>query len=401
MDAFLHGVEVIQLTDGVRPITAQASSIIGLIGTAPYADDTLFPLDTPVRVSTAADLAALSADLPNGAAINAEGTLPQAVAAIFDQARTPIVVIRVEADETLADQQALIVGDAGESTGVYGFLTAQAALGLKPKILIATGFTHQVTGGLANPVVTALKAIANKLRAVVVADGPNDTNAAAIAKAGVEGSERVFLVDPHVKVLDRTGVVATRPASAHIAGAIARSDAERGFHWSPSNFEIFNVLGVSRLIEFGLTDPSTTANALNEAGVATIISLNGFRIWGNRTPAADAQWAFLSVRRTADMIYEAMEASFLWAMDRPISGQLVEDVVGSVQAYLRELKARGAVLGGKAWADPDLNTIASLQAGRLYINFDIEPPAPLERITFRAQREAGYYAELLGDGEAA
>lgn len=397
MPGFLHGVETVELSDGIRSITAVASSIIAIVGTAPFADAAKFPLDTPVLITSLEQAAPLTQTLPANSLINAEGTLPWALAGIFAQAKTPIVVIRVEADAVPADQQVLVVGEAAERTGVYAMLSAQAMTGAKPKILIAPGFTHQqLSAGDANPVVVALKAVANQLRAIVVDDGPNDTDAAALAKVALEANERTYFHDPFYRVLDRTGVITARPASAWIAGAIARSDQERGFWWSPSNFEVLGIVGIGRPIEFGLSDPSSNANLLNEAGVATTVNLGGgFRLWGNRTKAADPLWQFLSVRRTADMVYDAIEASFLWAMDRPFSAQLLVDIEGSVDAYLRELKARGAILGGRSWLDPELNTEASFKAGRLYVNFDLEPPAPLERLTFQAQRNGGYYTDLI------
>jgi phage tail sheath protein FI len=393
---FLHGVEVLQISDGVRPIQAVSSSIIGIVGTAPYADAAKFPLDTPVLITSPTAIKDLVATLPANSLIDVEGTLPIALKGLFDQVKTPVVVVRVDVNADAALQRAEVVGAADERSGVYAFLAAKAMIGYAPKILIATGFTHQVpAGGGANAVVAALKVVADKLRAIVVADGPNDTDADALAKVLVEAGERVYHVDPHVKVLDRTGVYVARPASAHVAGVIARTDQDQGFWWSPSNHELLGVVGLGRPIEFALSDTSASSNVLNEGAVATIVAANGYRLWGNRTKATDPNWAFLSVRRTADMIYEALEASYLWAMDRPMSPQLLIDVVGSVEAYLASLKARGAILGGKAWADPELNTEETLKAGQLFVNFDIEPPAPVERLTFMAQRNGGYYAELV------
>ena len=60
-----------------------------------------------------------------------------------------------------------------------------------------------------------------------------------------------------------------------------------------------------------------------------------------------------------------------------------------------ELVRRGAILGGTVWRDPDLNTEATMKAGKLYIDFDIEPPAPLEHLIFRAHRNGSYYDELV------
>ena len=69
--------------------------------------------------------------------------------------------------------------------------------------------------------------------------------------------------------------------------------------------------------------------------------------------------------------------------------------------YLNTLVARGALLGGRVWLDPELNSEAVLKAGQLYLNFDIEPPAPLERLTFMAYRNGEYYEELVGAVAAA
>ena len=43
-EQFLHGVEVSEISSGPRTIRTTKSSIIGLIGTAPDADNTVFPL---------------------------------------------------------------------------------------------------------------------------------------------------------------------------------------------------------------------------------------------------------------------------------------------------------------------------------------------------------------------
>jgi phage tail sheath protein FI len=82
-------------------------------------------------------------------------------------------------------------------------------------------------------------------------------------------------------------------------------------------------------------------------------------------------------------------------MDRPFSQQLLLDIRDTVQEYLNSLIVRGALLGGKVWLDPELNTEANLKAGKLFVDFDIEPPAPLEHLSFRAHREGSYYEELI------
>jgi phage tail sheath protein FI len=199
-----------------------------------------------------------------------------------------------------------------------------------------------------------------------------------------------------VRAFDTTAQAAiTKPASAYVAGLLSKRDQERGFWWSPSNQEVRGITGTARPIGFAMSEPEIESNRLNEAKVATIVRRNGFRLWGNRSASSDALWAFLSVRRTADMIYESVEEAHLWAMDRPMSAQLLLDIRDSVQAYLDTLVTRGAILGGTVWLDPELNTEATLKAGQLFLDFDIEPPAPLERLTFRAHRNGSYYEELV------
>lgn len=464
---FLHGVEVVEIDDGIRPIRTVKSSVIGLIGTAPEANEADFPLNTPV----------LLAGSPRKAArLGAAGTLRDAVDAIYDQTGAMVVVIRVEEAASINETISNIIGDAAMGTGVWAFLAAQSEVKATPRILIAPGFTSlrptgvqtitvdaggsgytqatveissgggsgatatavieggvitaitvsraglgytaaptvtitgdgdgavatATTGQTANPVVAEMLGIAQRMRAVIIADGPNTTDASAITYREDWGSPRVYVVDPHVMVWDTAaGMAVAKPASGRVAGTIARMDAERGFWWSPSNQVLNGVVGIARPIDFNMSDANSVANALNENEVATIVQQDGYRLWGNRTCSSDPLWAFLSVRRTHDMINESVEQAFLWALDRPFSAQLLEDIAGSVNAYLRGLKARGAILGGKVWLDPELNTKDRLMAGQLYLDFDNEAPAPLERLTFRMHRNADYYEELVASFEQA
>lgn len=401
-ETFLHGVEVIEIDDGPRPIQTVRSSVIGLIGTAPDADAAAFPLNTPVLIAGSRSAAAKLDTVGDG-----DGTLPDAVDAIFDQAGAVVVVIRVEEGVDAAATLVNILGgvDAGTGayTGVHAFLAAESVLGFAPRLLIAPGFTGNRPEDLpdnpgtylANPVVAELLGIADRLRAVIIADGPDSNDADAIAYAGDFGSKRVYVVDPGVKVLAADGSIAMHPASARVAGIIAKSDSERGFWWSPSNREIYGIVGTSRPVDFTLGDANARANLLNEQNVATIIRQDGYRLWGNRTLSGDAKWAFLSVVRTADMINDSLLRAHLWAVDRNLSRTYIEEVSEGVNAYLRHLTAIGAILGGRCWADPELNTPDQLAAGKVYFDFDFTPPAPAEHVVFRSRLVNDYFEEVF------
>lgn len=396
-EQFLHGVEVVEVDGGARPIRTAASSVIGIVGTAPRADEAAFPLNTPVVIAGSRVEAAKLLSAVAGAEGN--GTLPDAVDSILDQASAVIVVVRVakgvDDAATIANVLGGVNATTGKYEGVHALLGAENDTGVKPRILIAPGFTHQRTGETANAVVAEMAGIAGKLRAVVIADGPSTTDAAAITAAGDSGSKRVFLVDPRVLKVDAAGATVAAFASPVVAGAIARSDNERGWWASPSNMELNGIVGTERAIDFSMSDPTSRSNLLNAENVAVIVRQNGFRLWGNRTLSADAKWAFLCVVRTADIIADSLQANHLWAVDRGITKNYIEDVQEGVNAYLRGLKAAGAILGGTCWPDPDLNSAANIAAGKVYWNFDFTPVYPAEHLTFRSHLVDNYITEVL------
>lgn len=465
---FLHGVEVLQIDTGARPIQTVRSSVIGLIGTAPDADAAKFPLNTPVLVARRSEMAGLGE----------AGTLLSALDLIYDQAGAVVVVVRVEegANEaaTIDNVRGGINNGTGAYEGVHAFLAAENEVGFSPRVLLAPGFTHQrtsngilsiavqtqgsgyttapavtISGGggsgatavavlgtganagkvvsitITNPgkgyttnptvaiaapptggvqavagtvnrgtvrseVLAEMLGIAGRLRAVIIADGPNTTDAAAIQIADDFGSDRIYVIDPWV-LRDGESI----PASPAVAGLINKVDNERGFWWSPSNNEIAGIEGTSRAIDFTLGDYTSRANLLNEAKIATIVREQGFRLWGNRTLAMDPLYAFLSVRRTADMINESILRGHLWAVDRCITATYLEEVMESVRGYLRSLKARGAILGGDVWVDPELNTPTSIANGQVFFDFEFTPPYPAERVTFRSHLVNSYVVDLF------
>lgn len=384
----LVGVANTSTSTGAGTVTAVAQTYLA------GGVDEPFPLNTPVLVAgsrrEAAKLDAVGTGL---------GSLPQAMDSIFDQAGAVVVVVRVEEGETETETLANIVGGVNATTGEYEgvqcFLGAESALGVTPRILCAPGFTHQRPDNGANPVVSEMIGIAERLRSVIIADGPNTTDDAAITYAGDFGSSRVYLVDPGVKKLDDDGNTVDAWASACVAGIIAKTDNDYGFWWSPSNKTINGITGTKRAVDFALGDANCRANLLNEANVATIIRQDGYRLWGNRTLSSDPKWMFLSVRRTADMINDSLLRAHLWAVDRNITKSYIKDVTDGVNAYLRHLKAIGAIIDGTCWADPDLNTPDQIVQGKVYFNFDFSAAYPAEHITFRSILTQDYLTEIF------
>ncbi|WP_395460248.1 phage tail sheath subtilisin-like domain-containing protein [Wolbachia endosymbiont (group B) of Myelois circumvoluta] len=372
-EQFLHGVNVIEVTSGARTVRTAKSSVIGVIGTAPDADGQKFPLNKPILIA---------GSLKEAAKLGQSGTLPSAINAIFSQIGATVVVIRVEekVEETLSNVIGGVNEETGEYQGIQAFLSSESIVHVAPRILIAPQFTHQLPGDAGNPVVSALIPIAEKLRAIIVADGPNINDEEAIKWRKSVGSSRVYVVDPWVKVFEGE----EKPSSPFVAGLIAKVDSEQGFWHSPSNKEINGIVGTSRPIDFTLGDRSSRANYLNENEVTTIIHQNGYRLWGNRTCSNDSKWAFLSVRRTTDLINDSLLRAHLWAVDRNITKTYIDEVIESVNSYLAHLKAQGAIISGKCYATPELNTPANIASGKVSFDFEFTPPYPAEQIIFRS-----------------
>lgn len=345
--------------------------------------DEPFPLDTPVLIA---------GDRRQAAKLGATGTLPAAMADIFDQTGAVVVLVRVAEGENESGTRTNVIGGVNSTTSAYegcqAFLGAESALGVAPRILIAPGFTENLS------VAQAMLAVANRIRAHVIVDGPGTTDAAAIAYRNKFGSRRAFVVDPGFKA-ERAGSTVSRPASGFVAGLIAASDSAHGFWRSPSNQEIFGVVGTVRPVDFTLGDPNSRANLLNEQEVATVINKNGFRLWGNRTCSQDPVYAFLSVSRTADIIDDSILRAHMWAVDRGITRQYFEAVADGVNAYLRTLQSLGAIIGGRCWADEELNTPENIADGKVYFNFDFGPVYPAERVVFRRRINNGYLEEIV------
>ncbi|SHO57781.1 phage tail sheath protein [Vibrio quintilis] len=387
---YMHGAEVVEIDDGSRPITTVTSGVIGVVGTAPDADATKFPLNKPVLIA---------ASRREAAKLGSRGTLPQAIDGIFDQTGAVVVVIRVEEvmvdgyvdkNQTKSHFTKEMDTETGQYTGIEAMLSAEHVVGVQPRILIAPAYSSDLD------VATKLISVADRLRGFAILDGPNLNDDAVKEYRKNFGSRRCEVVDPWYTVWDsETSSEVIQPPSARHAGVMSRVHNTLGFWWSNSNQAIYGINGLCRSVDFKLDDAGCRANLLNEAQVTTTIHHNGFRIWGDRTCADDAKWAFKNVVITNDMISDSLIKNHFWAMDRNITATYVEDVTEGVNNYLRHLKYIGAIAGGECWVDPELNTADQIQAGKVYFDFDFSAYAPAEHITFRSHMVNGYLTEIV------
>ena len=378
-----HGVRVIEINNGTRPIRTIATAIIGLVATAADADAAFFPLDTPVLLTSV---------LAGIAKAGVTGTLAKALTAIADQTNAMVVVVRVAEGVDEAHTNSNVIGTVtvlGQYTGMKALLAAQAKVGVKPRILGCPGLDTLA-------VATELASIAQKLRAFAyVSAWGAETKEAATAYRDNFGQREVMVIWPEFLTWDTaTSTSDTAYATARALGLRAKLDEEIGWHKTLSNIPVNGITGIDRDIFWDLQDPATDAGYLNSNEVTTLIRHEGFRFWGSRTCSADPLFAFENYTRTAQVLMDTIGEAHFWAVDKPLNPSLARDIIEGVNAKFRELKAQGYIIDGSAWYDTDVNSITTLKDGKLYIDYDYTPVPPLENLMFRQRITDRYLVDF-------
>ena len=372
MSDYLHGVRVIELNDGTRPIRTIPTAVIGMVCTAEDADAAFFPLDTPVlitNVQTAVGKAGV------------KGTLAASLQAIADQTKPYTIVVRVKEGADEAETTSALIGTTtaeGKYTGMKALLAAKARLGMVPRILGVPGLDSL-------PVATALASIAQQLRAFAyVSAWDCKTKEEVVAYRENFGAREVMVIWPDFLNFDiSTSKTAVASAVARALGLRAKIDQEIGWHKTLSNVPVNGVTGISADVFWDLQNPATDANYLNSNDVTTLINEGGYRFWGSRTSSDDPLFAFENYTRTAQILADTIAEGVMWAVDKPMHASLVRDIVEGINAKFRELTSQGYLIGGSCWFPDDINEKDTLKAGKLYLDYDYTPVPPLEDLTLR------------------
>lgn len=375
MADYKHGISIVEITTGTRPMADISSAVIGLIAISDDADDVLFPLSTPVLITNLQQAIGKAGDA---------GTLGPALKAIADQVIAPVIVVRVEegADDDATEDN--IIGTtlaSGARTGLQAMLVAEAYTGQRPRILGVPGYDSQA-------VATELANVAQKLRAFAYACATGNSIAELTAYRESFSARELMLIDG--EFTDFAG-----SAVARALGLRAKIDMQIGWHKTISNVGINGVTGVETPRSFSvLASDVTDASLLNDADITVLARREGYRFWGNRTCSEEPLFSFESAVRTSHMLQDIIADGLVWAIDKPITAHLIRDIVETVNAKFRSLKAQGQIIGAEAWFDPAANPAEALAAGKIMVDFEYTPCAPAESLTINQRITDKFYASI-------
>jgi len=233
---------------------------------------------------------------------------------------------------------------------------------------------------------------------MLLVDPPSGWTSAAAAVAGVTTlgatSANAAVFFPRLLEFDpRTGARQDFAPGGAVAGVIARTDAQQGVWKAAAGAAatLANAAGLS----LALAD--SEIDQLNNAGVNALRSLpaTAAAIWGARTlqgASANAQWAYVPVRRLALYIEASLDSGLQWVIFEPNGPPLWSRMRESVSAFMLGLFRQGALAGATAaeaffvQCDAQTTTQADIDQGIVNIVVGFAPLQPAEFVVLTLQQ---------------
>jgi len=208
------------------------------------------------------------------------------------------------------------------------------------------------------------------------------------------------IANPSYVPPEEEGVPAAMPAtlkiapSSFVAGMWAKTDGRRGVWKAPAGIET---------VLLGITEPTDNVHDAQQ-GVLNPLNVNCIRrmpgagpvIWGTRTLAtkAEAEWRYVPVRRTANMIEESIYNNIQWAVFEPNDHRLWSSLRVNIDAFMNGLWRAGAFQGEKA-SDAyfvrcnlgDTMKQDDIDQGKVIVEVGFAPVKPAEFVIIHIQQK--------------
>ncbi|PPK67154.1 phage tail sheath subtilisin-like domain-containing protein [Actinokineospora auranticolor] len=190
---------------------------------------------------------------------------------------------------------------------------------------------------------------------------------------------------PRLRVPELTGPgLRTVAASGHVAGLIARLDAERGAHHSPANAVLLDA------VDLGVEYPVPQQVRLFEANVDLVRCLRGrgLVVWGVRTLSGDPRRRYVAHRRLLHLLVRAIRRAAAPLVFEVNSPELRLGLVRAITSVLLEAFRTGALAGARPEQAfrvvcDDSNNPPEQDPGQLVCEVEVAPVAPMEFIQLR------------------
>jgi phage tail sheath protein FI len=268
----------------------------------------------------------------------------------------------------------------GKNTGIYALLNAESVLGYKPKLLIAPNYSATET------VVEALLEVAAALKGRAIIDcGDGLTKEEAKTYRDNFDDVNLTICYPSALVLpEGSEKMIEYDASAFVAGVWSRVINEYGYWYSPSNHKVIGIQELQRPIDYIPDSSLCTASYLNENGITTFVKRdNAYYVWGNLSATSDEDYKFACVQMTRQVHQEALLASIIRMLDRPINKAWLENIQDTVQRFLNGEVGKGAIVYGKVELPAGENPPEEIMQGHITALWDWTPCYPAQRLTFK------------------
>lgn len=258
-------------------------------------------------------------------------------------------------------------------------------------IVAAPGSTYGYENGYSTQAPTIINLLIShaermKYRIAVLDSGENQTIAAVRAMKARLDSKYAAFYYPWVRVLDPvTQQEIQLPPSGFVSGIYARNDVERAVYKAPANEVVRLAIGFEKTLN------KAQQEVLNPEGINCFrfFEGRGFRLWGARTISSDPEWKYVNLRRYFAYLERSLDRGTQWSVFEPNGDALWANVRLTIQDFLYNEWASGALLGEKpekaffVRCDRSTMTQNDLDNGRLVCLVGVAVVKPAEFVIFR------------------
>lgn len=271
----------------------------------------------------------------------------------------------------------------GVETGIELIRKVYPTFGLTPSLLLAPGWSHKPTVGLA--LAEKCTDINGMFKCECVVDidasrAAKYTDVEQIKRESGFASPHTICVWPKVKYAGKEMYY-----SAIYAAMACYTDYNNDNvpNLSPSN----RAIRISATVVEDGTEVNldiNQANELNAVGVVTALNLNGFKAWGNNTAAypdtTDPKDRWIACRRFFSWWGNSFITTYLTKVDDPANYRLIESIVDSENVRGNSLVSQGKCAGIKMVYSKEDNPIANVLDGKIVFKQYLAPYTPAEDI---------------------